>query len=364
MTLRLLALTPKPKGLSPGQRFRLEQWAPHLTERGIAIDFVPFESPRLTELLYQPGQKVSKAGWTLLDFARRAGQLKNRHNYDAVIVYREAALIGPGIYERLFAWSGTPLFFDFDDAIWLPNQISSVNGIFSKLHFWGKTAATCKLSTGVIVGNEYLARYARGHNQNVFVVPTSIELGDYPVQPEYSPDEPFTICWSGSLSTLQHLEHARAAIEGLAKRRKVVVRVICNQAPTRPFEGADNVFVRWTEKGEAETIGKAHAGIMPLPDDEYTRGKCGLKALQFMACGLPVVISPVGMNSELVDSGHNGLLARTDDEWVEALERLATSRDLRRSLGAAGRSTVEQRYSAKIAASLFADAVKSALRSR
>ncbi len=361
--VRLLVLTPKPKGLSPGQRFRLEQWAPRVAaDHGIEMDFVPFESPRLTELLYQPGHRTEKAGWVLYDFARRAREVLRARRYDGVVVYREAALIGPAIYERALRFAGVPMFFDFDDAIWRPGQISSANGLFSNLHFWGKTSTTCRLSRGVIVGNEYLARYARERNSNVFVVPTSIELDRYPVQPELASDSPFVVAWSGSTHTLPHFEHAREALERLAKRRSLVVKVICNKPPAKPIAGAENVFVPWSEHGEAEAVGATHVGIMPLPDDDYTRGKCGLKALQFMATGRPVVVSPVGMNSDLVSSGNNGFLARTVDEWVDALEQLASSRALRERIGRAGRETIEARYSSSVASRLFAEAIRQSLR--
>ncbi|MBX3205815.1 MAG: glycosyltransferase [Labilithrix sp.] len=363
--IRLLVLTPKPSGLSPGQRFRLEQWAPRVAaDHGIAMDFVPFESPRLTELLYQSGHRAEKAAWVLFDFARRAREVFRARRYDGVVVYREAALIGPAIYERAFRVAGVPMFFDFDDAIWQPGQISSANGVFSALHFWGKTSTTCRLSRGVIVGNDYLASYARKRNLNVFVVPTSIELDRYPVQPELTSEKPFVVAWSGSTHTLQHFEHAREPLERLAKELPLVVKVICNKPPERPIDGAENIFVPWSERGEAEAVGAAHVGIMPLPDDDYTRGKCGLKALQFMATGRPVVISPVGMNKELVTTGHNGFLASTTDEWTDALRRLAASPVLRQRLGRAGRETIEARYSADVVAGLFANAIRQSLAPR
>jgi glycosyltransferase involved in cell wall biosynthesis len=137
--------------------------------------------------------------------------------------------------------------------------------------------------------------------------------------------------------------------------------VICNKPPERPIAGAENVFVPWTESGEADAVGASHVGIMPLPDTEYTRGKCGLKALQYMATGRPVVIAPVGMNNDLVQSGENGFLARSDDEWVAALERLATSRELRIRMGLAGRRTVEQGYSAEVVSTIFANAVRTTI---
>src|SRR5262249_1381068 len=152
----------------------------------------------------------------------------------------------------------TPMFFDFDDAIWHSSQVSGVNGLFSKLHFWGKTATTTRLSSGVIVGNQYLADWARAHNDNVFVVPTSIELEKYPLQPELEHDDPFVVGWSGSLHTLPHFEHACPSLERLAKKlkSKLVVTVICNKAPDRPIANAENVFIPWKESGEAEAIGR------------------------------------------------------------------------------------------------------------
>jgi glycosyltransferase involved in cell wall biosynthesis len=356
--IRLLALVPKPPGVSPGQRFRLEQWAPHLEARhGIRLDFVPFESPRLTEILYRPGHRIEKAAWMLRDTFRRRAAVSQAKSYDAVVIYREGASLGPAIYERLLARACVPFLFDFDDAIWIP-AVGSANGLFSHLRFVGKTSTICRLSSAVIVGNEYLASYAMRYSDSVFVVPTSIELSRYPVQPAIPADAPFTVLWSGSLSTLIHLELARAPLEAMGKNRRVVLRIIGNAPPSRPFRGVETQFVPWRAAGEAEALGAAHVGIMPLPDDPFARGKCGLKGLQYMAVGLPVVLSPVGVNVDIVEHGRNGLLASTVDEWVAALEQLAASPELRQTLGAAGRRTVEDRYSAESSAARFAHAVR------
>ena len=360
--LRVLVLTLKPKGVSPGQRFRLEQWAPHLAAKhDIQLDFLPFESERLTELLYRPGHTFQKAGWVAWDFFRRVKAVMRARTYDAVIVYREAALIGPAIYERLLAWGGTPLLFDFDDAIWREQGSASVNGVFARLHFWGKTATTCRLATAVIAGNGYLADYARRQNDRVFIIPTTIELSQYPVRPEAGSD-PFVVSWTGSRSTLAHFEHARPALEKLAAQRKIAVKVICNEPPARPIAGAENLFVEWREDREADEVGDCHVGIMPLPDTDFTRGKCGLKAIQFMATGRPVVISPVGMNRDLIVHGENGYLAETEAEWVGHLSALADSPQLRAQVGAAGRETVERGYSAEFAAERLNHAIRSSVR--
>jgi len=356
--LRVLALASKEAGLSPGQRYRFEQWAPRLKrDHNIVVDLAPFESPRLTDLLYQPGHTFQKAALVLRDFIRRAGCLRAVASYDAVLIFREASLIGPAFYERLIARTGKPIIFDFDDSIWSPAQ-EQVNGIFSRLHFFGKTSTLCRLGAACTPGNEFLARYARRWNDRVFVVPSTIELDDYPVLPEAAAGDPFTICWTGSVSTLVHFESAREALEELAARIALIVKVICSRPPERPIAGAENRFVPWSAATEAKDVASCHVGIMPLPDNEVTRGKCGLKALQFMATGRPVVVSPVGVNRDIVTPGENGFFATTTQEWIDALQTLAASPDLRARLGTAARARVEEDYSAEVAAAKFASVVR------
>jgi glycosyltransferase involved in cell wall biosynthesis len=358
ITRRVLVLANKPKGLAPGQRFRFEQWAPRLKrDHGIELELMPFESPRLTEILYKPGHYLAKARLVTRDFLRRSKAVTAARDYDAVLIFREAALIGPAIYERRIARSGKPIIFDFDDSIWSQAQQKN-NGWFSRLHFFGKTSSLCRIAAACTPGNGFLADYARLRNRDTFVVPTSIELDDYPVVPEPSDERPFVVCWTGSSSTLAHFEFARAPLERLAAQIPLVVKVICNKPPERPIAGAEMRFVPWSEEREAQEVGDCHAGIMPLPDNEVTRGKCGLKALQCMATGRPVVISPVGVNTEIVEHGRNGFLAETVDDYVNNLLELAKSRDLRRRMGAAARKTVEERYSAAVVAARFAEVVR------
>lgn len=354
--IRVLALVSKPRGVSPGQRYRVEQWEPWLRDRhGITIDYDVFESPELTRVLYAPQKRVRKAALLIGDVWRRRHVLRRARGYDLIFIYREASLLGPAIYERLLERQQVPIVYDFDDAVWMTAE--SRNGIFSSLRFPSKTADICRLATAVTVGNRYLADYARRYNADVNLLPTTIDLGQYGVQPELPDDGPIVIGWTGSFSTLNHLEMARGAIERFASGHDTIVRVICSEPPRRPFAGARTEFIPWRAATEAYDVGRAHFGIMPLPDDAFARGKCGCKALQYMATGRPVVISPVGINSEIVKSGDNGILANGEDEWVAAFEALAASLELRRKLGAAARRTVEERFSSEHAASLFAQIV-------
>ena len=358
--MRLLALVPKRLGVAPGQRFRLEQWAPRLrAHHDIAIDFLPFESPRLGEIIQQRGRALEKAARLLVATWRRRRDVARARDYDGVIIYREAAALGPAFFERWLARRGVPIYYDFDDAIWLRDP-GSVNPRAAWLRFPGKVATVCRLARAVIVGNQHLAAWARGvcPPARVHVVPTTIELDRYPAQPEPASDA-FVITWSGTQSTLHHLEGLRPVLEALGRRRRVVLRVISHREPPR-FAGVATEYVPWCAAREAEDVGSAHVGIMPLPDDEFARGKCACKALQYMATGRAVVVSPVGVNVDIVRHRENGLVARTHDEWVAALDELAGSPELRARLGQAARATVTGRFSAEIGAAIFARVVRGA----
>ena len=235
------------------------------------------------------------------------------------------------------------------------------SSMFSLLHFHRKTKTICRMADAVSAGNDFLADFARTWNANVHVVPTTIELSDYDDLPEPRPDRPFVICWTGSTTTLVHFEHARPALEELARRLPLAVKIICNNPPEQPVAGAEMRFVPWSADSEAREIADTHVGIMPLPDNEFCRGKCGLKALQCMAAARPVIASPVGVNTAIVQHGRNGFLASTTEEFVEALLQLASSPQLRAKLGAAAYETVRADYSATVGASKFAAVVRSVL---
>ncbi|MDP8999575.1 MAG: hypothetical protein M3O46_05630, partial [Myxococcota bacterium] len=246
--LRALVLVNKRPGVAPGQRFRIEQWEPHLrNEHDITIEYQPFESPALTRVLYENGRAMEKALLVLRDTLRRRSIVPLARKHDVVIIYREAGLIGPPLYEWLISRTEVPIVYDFDDAIWAPPRRTTVstNDAFRILKFSSKTATICRMANVVTVGNEYLAAWARKHNQEVHVVPTSIDIGAYAVQPPAPDGAPFTIVWSGTFSTLGHLELARAPLERLAKRRPVRLNVICDRPLPRAIAGVDTRFIPW-----------------------------------------------------------------------------------------------------------------------
>lgn len=320
----------------------MEQWAPHLAERGVQVRFEPFEDAALHDVLYRPGHAAAKAIAVGRAFGRRRSALRHLREFDAVYLLREAALLGPAIIERLIGRSKVPIVFDFDDAVF-ERYVSPSNGYLSLLKFPGKTATICRLSAHVMAGNAYLADYARRHAALVTVVPTTIDTDRY--RPAKNPaGRGPTIGWSGSHSTVQHLRRIDRALQRLASTHPFTLRVI--GTPSYSLDGVRVEAMPWRAATEVDDLQAIDVGLMPLPDDRWSRGKCGLKALQYMALGTPAVCSPVGVNATIIDDGRNGLLADDEDDWVRKLQMLLDSAPLREQLGSAGRETVCRRYSA------------------
>lgn len=341
--MRVLALMPGLFDTSPGQRYRLEQWDPLLRERGVEITYAPFEDEELHSIVYKAGRMGKKLQLVTRNLARRLSTIGKARNYDLVYILREAALLGPPVFERLLYQQRVPFVFDFDDAIFVSYRSPS-NGYLSYLKFASKTKTICRLASHVMVGNPYLAEYAGAVNDNVTVVPTTIDTEKYRVKPPKTADGPLTIGWTGSFSTVQHLDTLRGALQKLAQTEQFRLRVI--GTPSYELSPVDVDAMPWRAATELEDLCAIDIGVMPLPDDNWSKGKCGLKALQFMALGIPTICSPVGVNTDIIQDNENGFLAMTEDEWVDKLSRLLKSAELRRRLGDAGRATVEEKYSA------------------
>lgn len=359
--MRLLALVPSIYDTNPSQRYRIEQWEPRLKELGVEITYKPFESRELNRVLYQPGRVPEKLRLVLKSFASRSSDVRAVRDYDAVYILRETALLGPPLFERWIARTGVPFIFDFDDAVFVPYRSPS-NGYLSYLKFPGKTRTICGLAAHVMAGNSYLADYARQVNEHVSVIPTTVDTRRYAVVPKPPADTP-VIGWTGSYSTVQHLLTLRGALRRLAERERFRLRVI--GSPGIVLEGLDGLDVEvlpWRSETEVEDLRPLDIGIMPLPDDPWSRGKCGMKALQYMGLAIPTVCSPVGVNTEIIHDGENGLIAATEDEWVEKLTRLLRAPELRGRLGRAGRATVEGRYSADVQAPRVFSIIESVVR--
>ena len=341
---RILVASVHPSGRTPNQRFRFEQYVGYLRDNGFEITFSPVVHPDEYDLIYSPGRMARKASIVARGLLRRFADLARSGRYDIVFVPREAVQLGTALFERLVPRRGPKLVFDFDDAIWLPNASEANRGL-AWLKRPEKTQEIIAASALVFAGNDFLADYARQFNPAVEVVPTTIDTEQYQPRPSRPTQDAICVGWSGSLTTIVHFDLAIPVLRRLKDRfgDRVYFKLI--GYPGYRADELGLVGVRWDPATEVADLSEFDVGIMPLPDDEWSRGKCGLKGLQYMALEIPTVMSPVGVNPTIIDDGANGYLASTEDEWVERLSQLVESAELRARLGAAGRETVVRDYS-------------------
>jgi glycosyltransferase involved in cell wall biosynthesis len=340
----MLALSPVPAE-GAGCRFRVMQYIPALEQAGFSVTVAPFFDAAFFDLVYRPGHHGRKLAAFLRQSVERLKLLMSRDRYDAFFVYREAYPFGPALFEAALSHAGgRPLVYDFDDAIFLSNS-SDANRFAAVLKYPQKVPAIIGRSALVLAGNDYLAAYARQFNSSVAVLPTCVDTTVFvPRRSSRSPDALPVIGWIGTPTTAAYLTSLGSSMRNVASRHPFELRVSGSGVPV-DFPGVKTVNERWSVEREVELFNTCDIGVYPLTDDEWAKGKCGFKAIQFMACGVPVVAAAVGVNTEIIQDGVNGFLASTGTEWEEKIGRLLADADLRSRLGAAGRKTIEERYS-------------------
>lgn len=355
--VKIVALT-KYGRLGASSRMRSFQYLPWFQQAGLQITLHPLLSDELLQARYQRGWYSLPR--LLSTYANRLRMMVQRHQFDAVWIEKEALPWWP-LWLELALLRGVPYVLDFDDAIF-HNYDQHANSLVRRL-FGRRLDGLMANAALVIGGNNYLAQRARDAGaQWVEVVPTVIDLVCYPYPPQKVADEQPRVVWIGSPSTAQYLQLIREPLQALATRQPFVLRVIGGGAVDLP--GVQVEVVPWTEATEVENISACQVGVMPLLDSLWERGKCGYKLIQYMACGLPVVASSVGVNPEIVRNGENGFLADTSYEWVNALGKLLADSSLRMQMGAAGRRRVESEYCIQKTGPRMAQLLRSASRKR
>jgi glycosyltransferase involved in cell wall biosynthesis len=357
--MKVLALSPVPFE-GAGCRYRVAQYIPYLAEQGIDLTVAPFYDSEFFSLVYRPGQYLRKARLFLRQTLGRVRTLLRHARYDLVLVYREALPVGPPAVEALLDVLKVPLVFDFDDAVFLPNT-SEANRRIAALKYPQKTSAIIRRSAEVIAGNEYLADYARRFNASVHVIPTAIDVTRFvPRATPRPPGTPLVVGWIGTPTTVRYLSPLEPILRELSMSHALRFRIAGATSDVR-IDGVEIDNVPWSLETEVDLFNGCDIGVYPLPDDEWARGKCGFKAIQFMSCAVPVVASPVGVNREIIQDGVNGFLAGTADEWRTKLGALLGDAALRHRIGAAGRVTIEERYSLQVNAPRVAAVLGQAL---
>lgn len=345
---RILYIVPHRFDRSPGQRFRCEQYMPFLEKNGYKITYSPIISKWDDKYFYKSGFYLHKFFIVLKSLLIRLYDVLRANKYDVIFIYREAFMLGNTFFERQLSKKKAKLIFDFDDAIWL-NDTSDGNAKLQWLKRPEKTAKIIALCDVVFAGNNYLAQYAKKYNKNTVIMPTTIDTMYH--KPTNSPKiniKKVCIGWTGTNTTLKHFEIILPVLIKLKQqyKDKICFKVIVDKTYTVPE--LDLTATAWQRQTEIQDLQEIDIGIMPLPDDKWAKGKCGFKGLQYMSIGISPVMSPVGVNTEIITHGENGFLAETDEQWHNALSKLIDNESFRKGVGMAAKKTIEEKYSLKV----------------
>ena len=320
--MRLAALVESPDHVCC--RYRLRAFEPLLQSRGHQLSYIA-----------DPGT-----------FSGRVSVARRLSEYDAVILQRR---LPPWWERRLLRGRCRRLIFELDDAVW--SRDSFARGGFYSRKRSGRFGSLMPLTDLVVAGNQYLADACQNAGaKHQAIIPTCVDVENYPVADHAGPN--CSLVWIGSSSTLNGIEAMKPLWERLGREiPHLELRVICDRFPK--FDHLPVVEIPWSASTERQELAASGIGISWIPDDPWSRGKCGLKVLQSMAAGLPVVANPVGVHPEMITPGENGFLAETPEEWAGAIQTLSADRALRKRMGENARETVRKRYSVEAGAAAW-----------
>jgi glycosyltransferase involved in cell wall biosynthesis len=334
-----------PLNIAPSQRYRFEQYFTYLKDCQLSYTTSSFYDNKTFSLLYSKKSKFLFALRILFCYLRRITHVIKLRTFDAIFIQRGATPIGPPVFEWFIKHVlRVKIIYDFDDAIWREPDLKKRPSLLKRwLKVYNKVPKICRWAHQVVVGNEYLASFARQFNPNVIVIPTVVDTNTKFVPVNHRVNDPVMIGWTGSHSTLAYLERFEPVLKELRKSYSFNLVVIADRKPN--FSALDYEFVKWSEESEINALQKIDIGIMPLPDDEWTKGKCGFKAIQYMSLSKPAVVSAVGVNVEIVDHGINGFVCASNEDWKMYLGTLINNAGLIREQGINARKKIQSSYS-------------------
>ena len=341
--LKVLFLIPYPLGTAASQRFRFEQYMPYLTDENIHYTVSSFWDKKAWFILYKKGAFVAKTLATLRGLLKRYALIFTAFKYDRIFIHRELYPVGPQIVEFILARIyRKKIIYDFDDAIWLPNYAAN-NARFAFVKSYGHVKKLCKYAYKLSVGNKFLAEYGKKFNDNIALNPTTIDTENYHNRIKNQDSEDFIIGWTGTHSTLRYLAEMVPLFQKLEKEFEYTLVVISDKNPEFPLESFQ--FINWNKETEIDDLLRFNIGLMPLIMDKWANGKCGFKALQYMSLGVPAIVSPVGVNTEIVDHNVNGYICDSIDDWEKTLRSILSDKEKVKEISKNSRKKIIDNYS-------------------
>lgn len=349
---KILVICPFPYGVAAGQRLKYEQYFDHWRENGFDITISPYMDIPMWKIVYTPGNYAAKIFGTLRGHLRRMRDIFRISEYDIVYVFMWVTPLGTSFFERLVRALSKRLIYDIEDIV-LKRKANEINPLIKILKGPGKAKYLIKTADHVITSSPFLNDYCLGINKRkaCTYISSSVDTNRFLPLNRYSNDRKVTIGWTGTFSSKEYLDLLRNVFMNLSKRCDFRLRIIGNFQ--YEFRGIDLEVRQWSKEKEIEDLQGIDIGVYPLAQDDWVLGKSGLKAIQYMALGLPTVATDIGTASRIIQQHKNGWVVRTDEEWVDALESLVKDADLRRKIGEAARATVLEKYSTHVVKSTY-----------
>lgn len=356
----VLALVPNQLGHAPGQRGSIELWDSILRPAGVEVDFAPFETEKLQAILYKSGGSLSKAKEMMRGYANRIRLIRDLDKYDAVFVYREAALFGPAFLERLIA-RRKPIIYQLDDPLFMPYKSPS-NGYLSYLKFFGKIKEIIRMSTVVIVNSSHIREYAEDFNDNIWQIPSVVDTAKFDFKP--FPDDLKRVCvgWSGSPTTVRNIKLVEKPLRRLSREK--ICDILLIGGTEFGISDVEYEAKNWNGETEVDDLRRMQVGLVPLPVNTWNKYKFIMKTAQYMALGIVPVATPMASNTEVIRHGENGFFAANDDEWHERITNLVEDAELRNRMSRAAAADAAAKYSLQANAGKVIDAFLSAVGER
>jgi L-malate glycosyltransferase len=344
---RILIICPFPKGVAAGQRLKYEQYFNHWRENGFEITVSSFMDLPMWKVVYTRGNYTAKILGTLRGCLCRVVDIFRIRRFDLVYVFMWVTPLGTSFFERLFRLLSRRLIYDIEDNV-IMEKSNNINPFVRLFKSSQKTIFPIKTADHVITSSPFLNDYTLGLNRKkaCTYISSTVDTDCFLPVNLYRNDRKVIIGWTGTFSSKVYIDLLKKVFYELSKRCEFGLRVIGNFQYELP--GIDLEVIQWTKEQEVEDLQGIDIGIYPLVQDEWVFGKSGLKAIQYMAFGLPTVATNIGTTPRIISHLENGWLVKTDDEWIDALETLVRNPDLRRKLGEAARKTVLDKYSTHV----------------
>lgn len=341
---KILIVCPYPKDVAAGQRLKYEQYIGDWESNGYKVEISPFMNMKMWGIVHKKGHTLSKVGWTLLGFLKRAKDIFALKKYDIVYIHMYVTPIGGSLFEKIYRRLSKKIIYDLEDNRFLGAD-KETKGLAQLLRGTGKTEFLVKTADHVISSSPALNDICLQTNEKKqsTYISSSIDTDRFIPNNAYTNDKKVTIGWTGTFSTRPYLDLLHPVFVKLKKQRDFKLIVIGNFE--YEFLGMDLEVIQWSAEKEVEDLQKIDIGVYPLPIDDWVMGKSGLKAIQYMSFGLPCVATDISTVQEFVVDGKNGFLVKTDDEWVKTLVKLIDSPSLRKEVGENARQTVLEKFS-------------------